>query len=121
MVGAPPAHLPRGWPEVLELPRGGALVSASDAANLGYFLSFLFFFLRMVTIPLQPVFKMLTAAPSADAEPPADGAPSRYPQADPPPAAGGMASANGGAGTAESTENGFDAAISPGDDPDSIV
>ena len=74
MVGAPPdgSKLPSGWPtEVLEVPRGGQLVSAGDAAGIGFFLSFLFFMLNIFSMPLQPVFRMLTSK-GGDAPPDAE-------------------------------------------------
>ena len=60
MHGASP--LASEWPlEALELPRGGQLVSGADTAAFGYFLSFLFFMLNVFSMPLQPVFRMLTS------------------------------------------------------------
>ena len=63
MVGAHPdvAKLPAGWPSELYLPRGGAIVPAGDGAGLGFFISFFFFMLNMVSLPLQPVVRMLTS------------------------------------------------------------
>ena len=63
MVGWAPdaSKLPDGWPTELPLPRGGALVVGSENAAFGFFLSFLFFMLNIINMPLQPVFRMLTS------------------------------------------------------------
>lgn len=62
MVGAAPdpSKLPNGWPSELELPRGGALVAGDANAAFGFFLTFVFFMLRMLSLPLQPLVSMLT-------------------------------------------------------------
>lgn len=73
MVGrAPdPALRPQGWPESLDLPRGGQLVSAADVMGDVWQLSatlarlWLFFLYTLMT-PVQPLLRMLGTAPPTD-------------------------------------------------------
>jgi hypothetical protein len=107
MVGAAPdpSKLPNGWPTELELrQRGGALVVA-DNASFGFFLSFVFFMLNMLSLPLQPLVGMLTMR-----EPAAEGSAADE---------GTVDAADGGAANAAATST--ESAASASDEPGSAV
>ena len=109
MIGTAPdaTRLPNGWPAELPLPTGGALVAGGDAAAFGFFLSFMLFMLNMISMPLQPVFRMLTSTePEGDDDPASgveagEGPPDDGASGDGGAAAIAVASSSGGGGGTE--------------------